>query len=192
MKSRLLLLVAVPLCIVPGAASIAADVDESWYMGVAAGAMRYQQDNLEDYELSDYRLMLGKNINRNFAVEAHAGIGGDDSRPVYGLPVSLSVDYYVAGFVKANITFDSPDWGHNRLRLYGMLGGTYIETTSSDPVTTRSGSQGSVSAGMGVEMFVDNIGIQLGYTRYVHGSHNNVDYSLDSAYLGVMYEFEGM
>ena len=130
-----------------------------------------------------------KNFNKYFAVEAHAGTGTDDTQSVYGIPVQLSLDYYVAAFARANLTFTSEEWEHNRLRLFGMLGVTYIETTSSDPVTTRSGSQGSLSAGVGVEVFVDNIGIQLGYTRYVNESNNNKDYSLDSAYLGLIYEF---
>ena len=192
MKFVLVPVLACALCLLPGPAPAAEDLDSSWYMAMAVGAMRYQQDGLQDYDLNDYRLVLGKNLNRNFAVEAHAGTGSDDTQQVYGLPVNLSVDYYVAGFLRANLTFAPQLWDNNRLRLYGMLGGTFIETTSSDPVTTRSGSQGSIAAGVGMEIFVDNLGIQIGYTRYVHESNNDNDYSLDSAHLGFIYEFSNM
>lgn len=188
MKSRLLTLLLVSLCIMPGPA-LATELDTSWYMSLAFGAMKYQQENLEDFEMDDYRLVIGKQLNRVFAVEAHAGTGSEDTQPVYGLPVTLSIDYYVAGFAKANYTHA---WENKSLRLYGMLGGTYVESTSSDPVLSRSGSQGSLSAGVGLEMFADNIGIQLGYTRYVNESNNNNDYSLDSLHLGFVYYFADM
>lgn len=163
--------------------------DSSWYLGAAVGTLTYQQSNLANFNMSDYRLILGKQLNRVLAAEVHVGMGNDDTRLISGVPVTLSVDSYVAGFLKANLTFASKDWNYNRFRLYGMLGGTRIKTSSSDTVVTRSGVQTSVSAGVGMEFFIDNVAIQLGYTRYVNASANNHDYSLDSLHLGVIYQF---
>lgn len=163
--------------------------DDSWYIGAALGALSYQQSNINNFGLSDHRLILGKQLNRVFAVEVHVGNGSSDTQLVSGVPVTLSVDNYVAGFIKANATFASEDWNYNRFRVYGMLGGTRIQTSSADPVTTSSGVQTSASAGVGMEFFRDNIAIQFGYTRYINRSANNHDYSLDSLHLGVIYQF---
>ena len=167
------------------------DYDSSWYIGAAYGAMSYRQTGLTDFGLKDYRLIIGKQLNRVFDAEVHAGKGSSDTQLVSGVPVTLSVDSYVAGFLKANLTFTAADWDYNRFRLYGMLGGARVQTTSSDPVTTQSGAQNSVSAGVGMEFFLDNVAIQLGYTRYVNGSANNSKYSLDSLHLGFIYQFGG-
>ena len=105
------------------------------------------------------------------------------------MPVRLSIDNYVAGFIKLNATYAFEDWDYNRLRLFAMLGGTRVSSSSSDPVTTSSGTQNSASAGVGVEFFRENIGVQLGFTRYVSSSVNNNKYTLDSLYLGVIYQF---
>jgi hypothetical protein len=163
--------------------------DSSWYIGAALGALTYQQTNLRDFRVDDQRLILGKQLNRTFALEMQVGNGSSDTQLVSGVPVRLAVNNYVAGFLKANATFTAEDWSDSRFRVYGMLGGTRVQTTSTDPVTTSSGTQTSVSAGVGMEFFHDNIGIQLGYTRYVSGSANNHKYSLDSLHLGVIYQF---
>lgn len=163
--------------------------DTSWYIGAALGALSYQQSNIKNFGLGDHRLILGKQLNRVIAVEMHVGTGSSDTQLVSGVPVTLSLDNYVAGFIKANATFASEDWNYNRFRVYGMLGGTRAQTTSTDPVATSSGVQTSASAGVGMEFFRDNIAIQLGYTRYINRSANNHDYSLDSLHLGVIYQF---
>lgn len=162
-----------------------------WYVGAAIGSMNYQQSNLHSYGMSDRRLIVGKQLSKVFALEMHLGNASSDTQLVSGVPVSLSVDNYLAGFLKAKLTFTSKDWKYNRFQLYGMLGGTRIKTTSSDPVATSSGVQTSVSAGAGMEFFSDNLGIQLGYTRYVTGSANAHDYTLESLHLGVIYQFGG-
>ena len=163
--------------------------DSSWYVGAALGAMSYQQSNLNAYRMADRRLIFGKNLSRIFAVEMHLGNSSSDAEVVSGVPVTLTVDNYVAGFLKANLTFTAKEWKYNRFRLYGMLGGTRLKTTSSDAVVTRSGVQTSVAAGVGMEFLIDNIAIQLGFTRYVNRSADSVKYSLDSLHLGVVYQF---
>lgn len=164
--------------------------DHSWYIGASLGDMQYKQSNLTDFGLKDYRFIVGKQFGRVFAAEMHVGTGSDDTQNIFGTPTTLSVDNYVAGFLRANLTFTSEDWDYNRFRLYGMVGGTRVETTSSDPVVTRSGAQNSVSAGVGMEFFFDNVGVQLGYTRYVSNTLNNHDYTLDSIHLGIIYQFD--
>jgi hypothetical protein len=163
--------------------------DSSWYLGADIGAMSYEQANLNAFRMGDRRLVLGKNLNRIFALEMQLGNSSSDTEVVSGVPVTLTVDNYVAGFLKANLTFTSKDWKYNRFRLYGMLGGTRLKTTSDDTVVSTSGIQTSVSAGVGMEFLIDNIGIRLGYTRYVNRSSNSIKYSLDSLYLGVVYQF---
>lgn len=169
--------------------TVQSDYDTSWYLGASLGSFTYHQSNLTDFSLSDRRLIIGKQLNQVFALEMHVGNSGSGTQTVSGVPVTLSVDNYVSGFLKVNATFADEDWNYNRLRLFAMLGGTRLQSTSTDPVATSSGTQSSVSAGVGAEFFFDNIGIQLGYTRYVNGSANNNDYSLDSMYLGVIYQF---
>jgi hypothetical protein len=163
--------------------------DHSWYIGTALGSLRYRQANLNDFDARDFRLVLGKQINRAIAAEIHLGSGTSATERVLGVPVTLSFDNYVAGFLKANLTFASEDWDYNRVRLYALLGGTRVQATSSDSINTQSGVQTSVAGGVGVEVFLDNVGIQLGYTRYLKGDFNGNDYTLDSLYLGFTYQF---
>lgn len=167
------------------------EYDTSWYVGAAYGQFKYKQTNLDDFSLSEHRLILGKQLSRVFALEVHIGNSSSNTQLVSGVPVTLSIDNYVAGFLKLNATYAFEDWNYNRLRLFALIGGTRVESTSTDPVTSSKGTQNSASAGVGVEIFHDNIGIQLGYTRYVNGSSNSNDYSLDSLYLGIIYQFGG-
>lgn len=165
--------------------------DHSWYMGLAFGQFTYQQDNLSDFTMTDRRLIFGKQLSRVFALEVHVGNSSSDTQLVSGVPVTLKVDNYVAGFLKMNATFASKEWDYNRLRLYALIGGTYLKATSTDPGSTSDGSQSSVAGGVGLEFFHENLGFQLGYTRYLTGSSNNQDYNLDSLYLGIIYQFSG-
>lgn len=163
--------------------------DNSWYMGVAIGAMTYNQSDLNAFKMQDRRLIIGKQVNRGLAFEMHVGNSSSDTTIVTGVPVTLSVDNYIAGFVKGTLTFTSKDWKYNRFRLYGMLGGTRLKATSDDTVVTSSGVKTSASAGVGMEFLVDNINIQLGFTRYINRSSGGVNYSLDSLHLGMVYLF---
>ena len=164
--------------------------DTNWYMGVALGSLTYRQSNLPNFSLNDYQLIVGKQLNRVIAAEVHVGTGTDDTRLISGIPTTLSVDSYVAAFLKANLTFSMKDADNKRVRLYGLLGGSRVSSTSSDPATTQSGVQTSVAAGAGLEFFVDNIALQIGFTRYVNASANNHDYTLDSLHVGVIYQFD--
>lgn len=153
------------------------------------GAMTYQQSGINTFRLEDHRLILGKQLNRALAIEVHIGNSSTDTEIVGGLPTRLTIDNYIAGFFKANITFASKDWDYNRFRLYGMVGGTRIQSTTNDTVTVQSGVQTSVAAGIGMEFFLDNIAVQFGYTRYVNESTGSSSYNLDSMHIGVVYQF---
>jgi len=163
--------------------------DTSWYMGVALGAMHYRQSNIDGYDMSERRLILGKQFSRAIAAEVHLGKASSDTQQISGIPVTLKVNNYLAGFLKFNLTFASRDWNYNRFRVYGMLGGSRIDSTSSDPGSTSSGVQTGVAGGVGMEFFIDNFAVQLGYTRYLSAHSNNQDYTLDSLHLGVIYQF---
>jgi hypothetical protein len=163
--------------------------DTSWYVGVGLGAMHYRQSNINGYDLSDRRLIVGKQLSRAIAAEVHLGNSSSDTQAISGVPVSLKVNNYVAGFIKLNLTMESKDWNYNRFRLYGMLGGTRVDSTSTDPGSASSGVQTGIAGGVGMEFFIDNIAIQLGYTRYLSGNSNNQNYTLDSLHLGVIYQF---
>lgn len=167
----------------------AEQANDHWYLGVAVGALTYQQSNLANFNLNDHHLILGKQINRYLSAEAHLGSSGSDSVQLSSIPVTLQVDNYLAGFVKARLNVTPADWDTKRLHLYGLLGGTRIKTTSSDPGYTQSGVQTSVAAGAGLEFQSDNIAVQFGYIRYVSGSANNHDYALDSLHIGIIYQF---
>jgi len=163
--------------------------DTSWYMGLALGTMHYRQSDINGYDLADRRLILGKQISRAIAAEIHLGKTSSDTQLISGFPVTLKVNNYLAGFLKFNLTFESKDWDYNRFRLYGMLGGSRIDSTSSDPGTTSTGVQTGVAGGVGMEFFIDNFALQLGYTRYLSTNSNNHNYTLDSLHLGVIYQF---
>jgi hypothetical protein len=165
------------------------EYDTSWYVGAAYGQFTYSQNNQQDFTMTDRRLIIGKQLNRVFALELHAGNSSSDTQLVSAVSTTIKVDNYVAGFLKINATYAFEDWDYNRLRLFALLGGTHTQATTTDSVNSRDGSQNSFSAGLGIEIFRDNVGIQLGYTRYVNGSSINNDYTLDSLYLGVIYQF---
>jgi len=165
------------------------DVEDNWYLGAGVGAISYQQSNLDKFSLDQRFLFVGKQFNRYLAAELQLGNSGSDTNQVSGIPVTLTVDNFVAGFVKASLSVSPQSWNHKRLRVYGMLGGTRIKTTSSDPGYTQSGVQTSLSAGAGLELQVNNLAVQLGYTQYVTGSDSGHNYTLDGLHIGVVYLF---
>jgi hypothetical protein len=167
----------------------AIDLDHNWYAGIALGSLRYAQSNLSDYRMTDHRVVIGKQLNAHFAAEIHLGNSATDTQNVTGVPVTLQVDNYMAGFLKASFNLVNPASYVDRVRLYGLFGASRVKTTSDDTLVSRSGVQTSAALGIGIEAIADNLALQLGYTRYVNGSANSHDYSLDSLYLGVVYEF---
>ena len=141
--------------------------------------------------MDDKRLVVGKQWNRYLATEVHLGGGVDATESINGIPVHLKIDNYVAGFIKAALNIDAPVKDIDRFRVYGLLGASRVKSTSDDTMFTQSSAQTHVAFGVGVEVIVDQLALQLGYLRYVNGSANGHDYTLDSLHLGVMYEFAG-
>ncbi len=166
-----------------------AEVDDPWYVGAGFGTLTYQQNNLDKVNLNQRYLFVGKQINQHLSAEVHLGNSGSDTIQVSGIPVTLKVDNFVAGFVKGHLSISPQDWNNKNLRVYGMLGGTRIKTTSSDPGYTQSGIQTSISAGAGIELQVNNLAVQLGYLQYVNGSDSGHNYSLAGLHVGIMYLF---
>ncbi|MBI1423941.1 MAG: outer membrane beta-barrel protein [Gammaproteobacteria bacterium] len=167
------------------------NLDNNWYAGLALGTLAYRQDTLPDFRMDDRRIVVGKQWNRYLGTEVHLGGGVDDTESINGIPVHLRIDNYVAGFIKGSFNVDAPVKDMDRLRVYGLLGVSRIKATSDDTVFSQSGAQTRAAFGMGLELIVDRLALQLGYLRYVNGSANGHDYTLDSLHLGVMYEFAG-
>ncbi|MBK9185267.1 MAG: porin family protein [Moraxellaceae bacterium] len=130
---------------------------EKPYIGIDYQMGTYTQNNT-DVNPEAFRLRAGTEINRYLAVEAQAGLGtASDTYKVTGGQVDIKVDSFYSLFLRPQLNLT------NTVSVYGLVGGTYIDvsSTSSIPQNNDSGFTHTTSYGAGLDFTIKN-GIRLG------------------------------
>ncbi|MBK8327278.1 MAG: hypothetical protein IPL02_09885 [Moraxellaceae bacterium] len=79
-----------------------------------------------------FRLRAGTEINRYLAVEAQAGLGtASDTYKVTGGQVDIKVDSFYSLFLRPQLNLT------NTVSVYGLVGGTYIDVSSTSSSATH-------------------------------------------------------
>lgn len=162
-----------------------------YYIGFGYGQGSYEQANSSAYEFADFKLKFGRDLNEYIAVEVHAGLGGKDTQTFSGTPVSLEIENYFALFLRGNINLTGSASLYHQIKLYGLFGGTYLNTNASDGAVTRDGTEYSLAYGLGLEVYgSDNTAIYLGWERYVDDDNNGIAYTFETLSVGFVYHFD--
>lgn len=130
---------------------------EKPYVGIDYQMGTYTQNNT-DINPEALRLRAGTELNKYLGVEAQAGIStASDTLIVTGIAVDVKVDSFYSLFLRPQLSIS------NAVSVYGLIGGTYIDvsSSSSNPVNNNSGFTHTTSYGAGVDFNIKN-GIRLG------------------------------
>lgn len=130
---------------------------EKPYVGIDYQMGTYNLNNT-DVNPEAFRLRAGTEINRYLAVEAQAGLGtASDTYKVTGGQVDIKVDSFYSLFLRPQLNLT------NTVSVYGLVGGTYIDVSSTSAIATnnKQGFTHTTSYGAGLDFTIKN-GIRLG------------------------------
>lgn len=132
---------------------------EKPYVGIDYQMGTYTQ-NKTDINPEALRLRAGTEINSYLAVEAQAGVGtASDTYMANRVQFDIKVDSFYSLFLRPQLSIS------NAISVYGLLGGTYIDvsSTSSKPTISPSdsGFTHTASYGAGVDFTIKN-GVRIG------------------------------
>ncbi|NNE63357.1 MAG: porin family protein [Gammaproteobacteria bacterium] len=171
---RKILLVAL-LAFTYGSNSFAASEGDT-YGGIQYSQVTYEVDDIDDLEPTALVGRYGQFIGENVAVEGRIGFGlRDDSVDVLGADFDLEVDTLLGIYY----LFHAP--GNSDTSVYGVLGFTRGRISVSLLDESESGSDGSLSYGVGVNIQSFNIE----YMLYL----DEDDYEVSAISLGYIYRF---
>jgi hypothetical protein len=147
---------------------------EKPYVGIDYQMGTYTQ-NKTDINPEVLRLRAGTEINSYLAVEAQAGVGtASDTYMAKNVNFDIKVDSFYSLFLRPQLNLT------NTVSVYGLVGGTYIDvsSTSSNPSAAPSdaGFSHTTSYGAGLDFAIKN-GIRIGADFIQYRS----DYSAVSA-----------
>ena len=168
--------------LVVGVSTVAlVNAEEGLYAGVNLTQVAYKEDGLPTFNPIAVAFKLGKQFNKNFALEGRLGIGvSDDEVTVSGLPVSVEVDNYFGLYGKG--IYPASD----AVSVYGLLGFTRGELTAKAGGFSVSDSDSDLSFGLGVDFVVSPIAsLNLEWARLLKGD----GYKLNGISLGVNFRF---
>jgi opacity protein-like surface antigen len=158
------------------------------YVGADALFWDFDADGLSSFSATGLRLRGGVYFNQYFALEAHAGFGGSDSKTFsdgFGsVGIEVELDRFFSAFLRGTLPLG------DRFNAYGLLGYTDAKaslTVSDGPFSfSESDSDNGLSFGIGADMAVmNNVSLNLDYVRYLDAS----DYEFSGISFGVRYVF---
>ena len=157
------------------------------YLGIHATFMDYQEDDTTGYEfkVEGGALRIGHEFNDYLAIEGQAGLSNSDNDS----GIDTSIEYFVGLYARGNLFLFDP-----RARIYGLVGVTHAQFTAEVNEDhfriSDSETDTALAYGIGVEVYGNNRnGVNLEYMRYMDGSENGVDYTLDAFNIGYIYRF---
>ncbi len=130
---------------------------EKPYIGIDYQMGTYTQNNT-DVNPEAFRLRAGTELNSYLAVEAQAGVGtASDTYKVNNGQADVKVDSLYSLFLRPQLSIN------NAVSVYALLGGTYIDvsSTSTLPQNNKSGFTHTASYGAGIDFNV-KIDIRIG------------------------------
>lgn len=150
------------LALVAAIAASAGHAMEKPYVGIDYQIQTYSVKTV-DINPEAVRLRLGTDVNRYIGVEAQIGVGtAADTLTTGGVSYDVKTDSYYALFLKPQISIG--DSGS----LYGLVGGSYVDVSSSGGKGSQQGFTSEFAFGAGVDVAVHK-GIRIGveFTQYL-------------------------
>ena len=157
------------------------------YVGIHASFMNYHEDDPSDFEfeVEGGAIRVGHEFNNYFAIEGQAGLTNEDEYS----GVDTGIDYFVGLYARGNLFLFDP-----KARVYGLIGVTHAKFTATLDTdhfsTSESDTDTALAYGLGVELYLDSRnGLNLELMRYMDGSEDDIDYTLDSFNIGYIHRF---
>jgi len=167
-------------CSIAGIAPAHAQQSQSgMYAGVNFSAVSYEESSRGTANLTAIGIKLGKEINRNFAIEGRLGTGISDDNLGGGVN-DVSLDYYLGAYAKGILPL-SP-----RIGLYGLAGVTYGKLSASGGNLRLSSADADFSYGFGMDFGIGaTTALNVEWMRMFEGS----GYNLDAVSVGLNFRF---
>ena len=130
---------------------------EKPYVGIDYQMGTYTQNNT-DVNPEAFRLRAGTEINSYLGVEAQAGFGtASDTLSITGGTVDIKVDSFYSIFIRPQLNIS------NAIDVFALLGGTYIDVSSTSSIASNnnSGFTHTASYGAGIDFNIKN-GVRIG------------------------------
>jgi len=150
-----------------------------YYAGITYSTLNYDESGSGTAKPSAIGVKIGREINKNFALETRFGTGlSDDNIGNSGVEVSL--DYYLGAYAKGILPL-SP-----RIALYGLAGVTYGELSANGGGLRLSGGDSDFSYGFGADFGIGaTTSVNVEWARLFEGS----GYKLDAISVGLNFKF---
>lgn len=179
-----LLASAVGATVLAAAATAPAQAQQSqsqqgYYAGVSVSTLNYEESGAGTAKPTAIGVKLGREINKNFAIEGRFGTGLSDDN-IGGSGVEVSLDYYLGAYAKGILPLTP------RIALYGLAGVTYGELSASAGGLRMSGSDSDFSYGFGADFGIGaTTSINVEWARVFEGT----GYKLDAISVGLNFNF---
>ncbi len=180
MRKALLLFTLSMLFVQPLSAQ-ESNINKYKYFGIMAGSSTYKEPGYK-FKVTSAAAKLGFRFNRFLGVELHGGLGGSDDNNL----VTFDLNYTASAFLRA-------DWSPNsdqRIKLYLLGGITAADLEFTSGATNTSSTESGFSYALGIDLYANpKNGIYFQWGRYLDGTLNGVDYTLDNAAVGYIKRF---
>jgi len=154
--------------------------NDGFYAGVNYAHTTYKESGFEKLNPSAVMARIGKEINKNVAVEGRLAVGlSEDSITISGTKVDLEIDNFFGVYIKGMIPSGS-------VTPYGVLGWGTGEVTASAPGVTVGGDDSDISYGVGLDVAVSkDTFVNVEYSRLFKGD----GFKVDALSLGIGFKF---
>lgn len=176
MKKLTTAIVLMSAIAIPG---MAQEPASGMYFGAQYATVNIENGNGVDTSPTALVFQIGKEINKNFAIEGRFGMGmGDDSTGAFigitPFTVTQEVDTFFGIYAKGIMP------ASDVVSLYGMVGFTdgTVNTSITDGVITisDSGSESDISFGVGVDFDVTkSMALNIEYMNYIDVDNGTLD-----------------
>ncbi|MBT2968594.1 MAG: hypothetical protein B6D72_00635 [gamma proteobacterium symbiont of Ctena orbiculata] len=156
-----------------------AGIEGHRYLGAMISSPQYKEDDSNvDFRSAGLLVRGGIEFNEVLAVEGHFGIFGEDVTD----DGSYQIEYLASIYARGNLPLIG-----QRIRLYGLGGLTHF---SGNVPGFRNVDETAIGYGVGIELYGnEHTALTLEWLRHAVGDIRNVDYTLESASLGLLYRF---
>jgi len=154
-----------------------------YYGGIQYALGSYRDDAFNDVHPIGLVGRLGKYINDGLSIEGRLGIGlQSDNTKYFGTKVGLALDSILGVYGLGHVYLNQYSF------LYGLVGYTRVETTTSSAYYYGSGRNDGtgVSFGVGTELGIgNNVGLNIEYLQYLY----QTDFDFSTLGMGVVFKF---
>ncbi|MEN8167648.1 MAG: outer membrane beta-barrel protein [Pseudomonadota bacterium] len=151
------------------------------YVGVLGSVVDYEDDFGAEYDVEGVALQVGHEFGPYLALEGRVGVTNDDDQGW----ASFSMDYFAGLYLKGSLFLWDP-----RAKVYGLVGATHAKLTFETLGQSYGDTNTELAYGFGLEFYGNaRNGISLEVMRYLDGSEDDVDYTVDAVSIGYLHRF---